>query len=539
MISTVNLSVQFGEKPLFENVSIKFSSGNRYGLIGANGCGKSTFMKILSGEQEASSGEVVIDSNTRLGKLGQDQFAYEQVNVLDVVMMGHEEMWSAMTERDSIYANTDATDEDYIKAAELESKYAEFGGYSSEARAGELLVGAGIDLDLHKGPMKNVPPGWKVRVLLAQALFSDPDVLLLDEPTNNLDIDTIRWLEGVLDEKTCTMIIISHDRHFLNSVCTHMADLDYGEIKIYPGNYDDYMLASSEARARLMAESTRSKEKISELQEFIRRFAANKSKAKQATSRRKLIDKLQSDAVSVRPSSRQNPYIRFNQKKKLFRQAVHLQSLSKGFDSEKGNVIESFSAIVESGEKIAIIGPNGSGKSTLLNLIVGPDKGGFSADSGVCKWSENAELGYMMQDVYPEFETNKSLNDWLLQYAGDEDDDQTIRSTLGKLLCSGSSVTKPASVISGGEKHRMYFGKLMLLKANILLLDEPTNHLDMESIESLQLALEKFDGTVLVVSHDRELVNSIARRIWAIDNKQNKIHDFSGTYDEYLSTTVS
>ena len=536
MISTVNLSVQFGEKPLFENVSIKFSSGNRYGLIGANGCGKSTFMKILSGEQEASSGEVVIDTNTRLGKLGQDQFAYEDVNVLDVVMMGHEEMWSAMTERDSIYANPDATDEDYIKAAELESKYAEFGGYSSEARAGELLIGAGIDLELHKGLMENVPPGWKVRVLLAQALFSDPDILLLDEPTNNLDIDTIRWLEGVLDEKTCTMIIISHDRHFLNSVCTHMADLDYGEIKIYPGNYDDYMLASSEARARLMAESTRSKEKISELQEFIRRFAANKSKAKQATSRRKLIDKLQSDAMSVRPSSRQNPYIRFTQKKKLFRQAVHLQSLSKGFDSEKEKVIESFSAIVESGEKIAIIGPNGAGKSTLLNLIVGPDRGGFETDSGVCKWAENAELGYMMQDVYPAFETNKSLNDWLLQFAGDEDDDQTIRSTLGKLLFSGSSVSKPASVISGGEKHRMYFGKLMLLKANILLLDEPTNHLDMESIESLQLALEKFDGTVLVVSHDREFVNSIAKRIWIIDIKQNKIHDFSGTYDEYLST---
>jgi len=387
--------------------------------------------------------------------------------------------------------------------------------------------------------MKNVPPGWKVRVLLAQALFSDPDILLLDEPTNNLDIDTIRWLEGVLDEKTCTMIIISHDRHFLNSVCTHMADLDYGEIKIYPGNYDDYMLASSEARARLMAESTRSKEKISELQEFIRRFAANKSKAKQATSRRKLIDKLQSDAVSVRPSSRQNPYIRFTQKKKLFRQAVHLQSLCKGFDTEKKKVIESFSAIVESGEKIAIIGPNGAGKSTLLNLIVGPDRGGFSADSGDCKWAENAELGYMMQDVYPAFETNKSLNDWLLQYAGDEDDDQTIRSTLGKLLFSGGSVSKPASVISGGEKHRMYFGKLMLLKANILLLDEPTNHLDMESIESLQLALEKFDGTLLVVSHDREFVNSIAKRIWVIDVKQNKIHDFSGTYDEYLSKKES
>ena len=536
MISTVNLTVQFGEKPLFENVSVKFSDGNRYGLIGANGCGKSTFMKILSGDQEPSSGDVMIDKGVRLGKLGQDQFAFEDIPVMDVVLMGHQEMWTAMAERDSIYSNPDATDEDYIRAADLEGKYAEFGGYSSEARAAELLSGAGIATEFHKGPMKNVSPGWKVRVLLAQALFSDPDVLLLDEPTNNLDIDTIRWLEVVLDEKNCTMIIISHDRHFLNSVCTHMADLDYGEIKVYPGNYDDYMLASSEARARLMAENAKSKERITELQEFISRFAANKSKAKQATSRRKLIDKLQSDAVAVRPSSRQNPYIRFIQKKQLYRKALHLQSVSKGFDTEETNIIENFSSIVEAGEKIAIVGPNGSGKSTLLNLIVGSEMGGFNPDEGECKWAENAQVGFMKQDVYPDFESKDPLTKWLEKYAGEGDDDQVIRSVLGRLLFSGDGVKKPVSVISGGEKHRMYFGKLMLSKANVLLLDEPTNHLDMESIESLQLALEKFEGTVLVVSHDREFVNAIAKRIWIVDPNDRSITDFKGTYDEYLQS---
>ena len=533
MLSTANITMQFGAKPLFENVSVKFGNGHRYGLIGANGCGKSTFMKILGGDLEQSSGEVIKEPGVRLGKLRQDQFAYEDHRVIDVVMMGHEEMWAAMTERDAIYANPDASEDDYMRAADLEAKFAEFDGYTAEARAGELLLGAGIALEQHNGPMSEIAPGWKLRVLLAQALFSDPDVLLLDEPTNNLDIDTIRWLEGLLNDRDCTMIIISHDRHFLNSVCTHMADVDYGDIRIYPGNYDDYMLASSEARARLMAANAKSKERVSELQEFVRRFAANKSKAKQATSRRKLIEKIQSESVEVRPSSRQNPYIRFEQAKQLYRQAVHLQSISKSYDGQ--DVLKKVSLMVEAGEKIAVVGPNGAGKSTLIKCLVGLDHNGIAVDDGLVKWSENAQLGYMAQDVYPEFEKEATLTSWLQNYAQEGDDDQALRSVLGRLLFSGDDVAKQVRVLSGGEKHRMSFGRLMLERSNVLVLDEPTNHLDMESIESLQLALEKYQGTLFVVSHDREFVNAVASRIIILKGDGGLI-DFKGSYDDYLSS---
>ncbi|MEK9811704.1 MAG: ABC-F family ATPase [Bordetella sp.] len=533
MLSTANITMQFGAKPLFENVSVKFGNGHRYGLIGANGCGKSTFMKILGGDLEQTSGEVIKEPGVRLGKLRQDQFAYEDHRVIDVVMMGHEEMWAAMTERDAIYANPDASEDDYMRAADLEAKFAEFDGYTAEARAGELLLGAGIALEQHNGPMSEIAPGWKLRVLLAQALFSDPDVLLLDEPTNNLDIDTIRWLEGLLNDRDCTMIIISHDRHFLNSVCTHMADVDYGEIRIYPGNYDDYMLASSEARARLMAANAKSKERVSELQEFVRRFAANKSKAKQATSRRKLIEKIQSESVEVRPSSRQNPYIRFEQAKQLYRQAVHLQSISKSYDGEA--VLNKVSLMVEAGEKIAIVGPNGAGKSTLIKCLVGADHEGVAIDNGLVKWSDNAQIGYMAQDVYPEFEKDVPLTSWLQAYAQEGDDDQALRSILGRLLFSGDEVAKQVKVLSGGEKHRMSFGRLMLERSNVLVLDEPTNHLDMESIESLQLALEKYQGTLFFVSHDREFVNAVANRILILKGDGSFI-DFKGSYDDYLSS---
>ena len=533
MLSTANITMQFGAKPLFENVSVKFGNGHRYGLIGANGCGKSTFMKILGGDLEQSSGEVIKEPGVRLGKLRQDQFAYEDHRVIDVVMMGHEEMWAAMTERDAIYANPDASEDDYMRAADLEAKFAEFDGYTAEARAGELLLGAGIALEQHNGPMSEIAPGWKLRVLLAQALFSDPDVLLLDEPTNNLDIDTIRWLEGLLNDRDCTMIIISHDRHFLNSVCTHMADVDYGDIRIYPGNYDDYMLASSEARARLMAANAKSKERVSELQEFVRRFAANKSKAKQATSRRKLIEKIQSESVEVQPSSRQNPYIRFEQAKQLYRQAVHLQSISKSYDGQ--DVLKRVSLMVEAGEKIAVVGPNGAGKSTLIKCLVGLDHNGVAVDDGLVKWSENAQLGYMAQDVYPEFEKEATLTSWLQNYAQEGDDDQALRSILGRLLFSGDDVAKQVRVLSGGEKHRMSFGRLMLERSNVLVLDEPTNHLDMESIESLQLALEKYQGTLFVVSHDREFVNAVANRIIILKGDGGLI-DFKGSYDDYLSS---
>lgn len=534
MLSTANITMQFGGKPLFENVSVKFTEGNRYGLIGANGCGKSTFIKILGDDLEASSGSVTKEGMIRLGKLRQDQFAYEDVRVLDVVMMGHEEMWTAMTERDLIYANPEATEEDYMRAADLEARFAEFDGYTAEARAGELLLGAGIPLEQHQGPMREIAPGWKLRVLLAQALFGNPDVLLLDEPTNNLDIDTIRWLEDLLNDRDSTMIIISHDRHFLNQVCTHMADVDYGEIRIYPGNYDDYMLASTESRARLMAANAKSKDRVSELQEFVRRFAANKSKAKQATSRRKLIEKIQSEAVDVRPSSRQNPFIRFEQTKQLYRQAVHLQSVVKTYEGGSP-VLNKVSLMVEAGEKIAIVGPNGAGKSTLVKALIGAELGGVGVDSGLVKWSENAQIGYMAQDVYPEFEQSRTLTEWLQRFGQEGDDDQAIRSILGRLLFSGDEVHKVVSVLSGGEKHRMSFGRLMLERANVLIMDEPTNHLDMESIESLQMALEKFQGTLFVVSHDREFVNAVANRIWAMTG-DGSVTDFKGSYDEYLAS---
>lgn len=528
MISTANLTIQFGPKPLFENVSVKFGGGNRYGLIGANGSGKSTFMKIIGGDLEPTSGNVSLDPGVRLGKLRQDQFAYEEVRVLDVVMMGHVEMWEAMSERDAIYANLEATDDDYMRAAELEAKFAEYDGYTAEARAGELLLGLEIPVEQHNLPMKEIAPGWKLRVLLAQALFSNPDVLLLDEPTNNLDINTIRWLEGVLNGYQSTMIIISHDRHFLNQVCTHMADLDYGEIRIYPGNYDDYMLASTQARERLISDNAKAKERVSELQDFVRRFAANKSKSRQATSRLKQIDRIKSEAVEVKPSSRQNPYIRFEQEKVLHRLAVTVEKISKAFDAP---VINNFSAMIEAGQKIAIIGANGVGKTTLLRLFAGDLK----PDSGTVKWSENADIGYMAQDVSDYFQADINVFDWMGQYRKPGDEDQAIRSVLGRLLFSADDIVKQVKVLSGGEKNRMTFGRLMLGRHNVLLLDEPTNHLDMESIESLQFALEKYAGTLIFVSHDREFVSGLANRIIEI-MPDGEIVDYQGGYEDYLTS---
>ncbi len=528
MLSTANITMQFGPKPLFENISVKFGDGNRYGLIGANGCGKSTFMKILGRDLEPSSGNVMLDLNERLGKLRQDQFAFEEMRVLDVVMMGHAEMWDAMTERDAIYANPEATDDDYMLAADLEAKFAEYDGYTAEARAGELLLGVGVSIDQHQGPMSNVAPGWKLRVLLAQALFSNPDILLLDEPTNNLDINTIRWLEDVLNERNSTMIIISHDRHFLNQVCTHMADMDYGTLKVYPGNYDDYMFASSQARAQQLAANAKAKERVTELQEFVRRFSANKSKARQATSRAKQIEKIKVE--DIKPSSRANPFIRFDGEKKLHRQAVEVQGLSKAYDHK---IFKNFSITVDAGEKIAIIGANGAGKTTLLRCI-GGDVSKLHADSGLVKWAENADVGYMPQDPTEEFAVDMILTDWMGRWTKEGDDDQAVRSSLGRLLFSGDDVKKSVQVLSGGEKGRMIYGKLMLGRHNVLLMDEPTNHMDMESIESLNIALEKYAGTLIFVSHDREFVSSLATRILEI--KDGEIIDFQGGYEEYLTS---
>ena len=529
MLSTANITMQFGAKPLFENISVKFGDGNRYGLIGANGCGKSTFMKILGGDLEPSAGNVMLDVNERLGKLRQDQFAYEEMRVLDVVMMGHTEMWAAIQERDAIYANPEATDDDYMKAAELEGKVAEYDGYTAEARAGELLLGVGISIDLHQGPMSAVSPGWKLRVLLAQALFSNPDILLLDEPTNNLDINTIRWLEDVLNERNSTMIIISHDRHFLNQVCTHVADMDYGTLKIYPGNYDDYMLASTQARNQQLANNAKAKEKVAELQEFVRRFSANKSKARQATSRAKMIDKIKVE--DIKPSSRAYPFVRFEGEKKLHRLAVEAEGLSKKYDRLLFN---NFNIMVEAGERIAIIGANGAGKTTLLRCIGGHDVTGLDADHGTVKWAENANVGYMPQDPTEDFATDINLTDWMGKWTKEGDDDQVVRGILGRLLFGGDEVKKSVKVLSGGEKGRMMYGKLMLGRHNVLLLDEPTNHMDMESIESLNIALDKYAGTLIFVSHDREFVSSLANRI--IEIKDNEVVDFRGGYEEYLTS---
>jgi ATPase subunit of ABC transporter with duplicated ATPase domains len=467
--------------------------------------------------------------------LRQDQFAFEDVRVLDVVMMGHAEMWACMRDKDAIYMNPEATEEDYMRAAELETHFGEMGGYDAEARAGELLLGLDIAKELHDGPMREVAPGWKLRVLLAQALFADPDLLLLDEPTNNLDINTIRWLENVLNQRNSTMIIISHDRHFLNQVCTHMADLDYRTLSVYPGNYDDYMEASTAARARQAAANAKSKERIAELEEFVRRFAAHKAKARQATSRRKQIDKLRVE--DVKPSSRQYPWIRFDYdpKEKLHRLACEVEGLGFGYEPGKP-VINNLSLHIAAGDKIAVIGENGVGKTTLMRLLVGE----LTPEKGQVKWAEKAKPGYFAQDHSADFASDKTLVDWISEWVragGYEGEDVTtlIRGTLGRLLFSGDEVNKPVKVISGGEQGRMLFGRLMLMQPNVLVMDEPTNHMDMESIESLNTALEKFDGTLVFVSHDREFVSSLANKI--VELKLDGSHVvYEGGYDDYLSS---
>lgn len=524
VLSTNNITMQFGSKPLFENISVKFGGGNRYGLIGANGCGKSTFMKILGGDLVPSGGNVFLDPNERLGKLRQDQFAFENNTVLDTVIMGHGELWEVKEERDRIYAMAEMSEADGYKVADLEVAYGEMDGYSAEARAGELLLGVGIPVEQHYGLMSEIAPGFKLRVLLAQALFSDPEILLLDEPTNNLDIDTIRWLEQVLNEHSSTMIIISHDRHFLNMVCTHMADLDYGELRVYPGNYDEYMTAATQARDRLLSDNAKKKAQISELQSFVSRFSANASKSKQATSRARQIDKIQLDEVKA--SSRQNPFIRFDQDKKLFRNALEVEMLTKGFDN--GPLFKNLNLRLEVSEKVAILGPNGIGKSTLLKTLVGD----YEADAGTVKWSENSRIGYYAQDHASDFEIDLTVFDWMSQWKQEKDDEQAVRSVLGRLLFSQDDIKKKVKVLSGGEKGRMLFGKLMMQRPNILVMDEPTNHLDMESIEALNMALEMYEGTLIFVSHDREFVSSLATRV--IEMTPKKLIDFTGNYEDYL-----
>lgn len=517
--------MQFGSTPLFENISAKFGNGNRYGLIGANGCGKSTFMKILSGELAATSGNVSITPGYTVGTLSQDQFAFEEYSVIDAVIMGDARLWEVKQERDRIYSLPEMSEEDGMKVAHLEGEFAEMDGYTAESRAGEILFSAGIAEELHFGLMSQVAPGWKLRVLLAQALFANPDILLLDEPTNNLDIHTITWLEEVLNQRKCTMIIISHDRHFLNSVCTHMADIDYGELRIFPGNYEDFVAASTLIRDQLHADNAKKSAEIDDLQQFVNRFSANASKAKQATSRAKRMDKIKLD--EVKPSSRVAPYITLKQHQKLHRQALVVEDMSHGFEGE--SLFTGGNMILEAGAKLAVIGENGVGKTTFLRCLMNE----LNVNHGEIKWAENAEIGYCPQDSSNEFEGDLNLFEWMSQWRTPKHDDLAVRGMLGRLLFSADDSNKKAKVCSGGEKNRLLFGKLMMSDTNVLILDEPTNHLDMESIEALNNGLAKYDGTIIFVSHDREFVSSLATRI--VEIKDQKVIDFQGTYDEYLS----
>ena len=525
MITTANITMQFGSKPLFENISAKFGNGNRYGLIGANGCGKSTFMKILSGKLTPSSGNVSMAPGTKLGILSQDQFAFEEFSVVDTVIMGDRELWEVKQERDAIYSKAEMSEEDGMRVADLETQFAEMDGYTAEARAGDILNSAGIDESYHFGLMKEVAPGKKVRVLLAQALFAEPDILLLDEPTNNLDIYTISWLAEELNKRKSTMLIISHDRHFLNSVCTHMADIDYGELRVYPGNYDDYIQAAMLVQEQLHAENAKKSAEIEELQSFVARFSANASKAKQATSRARRLEKI--ELAEVKASSRRKPYIVFNQHKKLHRLAITLEDLGHSYPDLP--LFDNANLLLEAGQRLAIIGENGAGKTTLLKCLVND----IEPTAGSYKWAENAAIGYIPQDNAKYFAEDITMFEWMSQWRSPKHDDLQIKGMLGRLLFTSDDFNKRVQVCSGGEKNRLLFGKLMLQDINVLIMDEPTNHMDMESIEALNNALYKFDGTVIFVSHDREFVSSLATQI--IEIKDKKLNHFDGNYEEFLA----
>jgi ATPase subunit of ABC transporter with duplicated ATPase domains len=525
VISTASLSIQFGAKPLFENVSVSFGNGRRYGLIGANGSGKSTLMKILARELEPTAGSVFVPPHVRVGILRQDQFAYEAHRVLDTVIMGHEWLWQVMAERDRLYGQTELSDADGMRLAEIEVEFAELDGYSAESNASALLEGIGIPTAQHAGPMSAIAPGFKLRVLLAQALFSDPDVLLLDEPTNNLDINTIRWLEDYLCSSKATMVIISHDRHFLNTVCTDIADLDYGELRLFPGNYDQYMIAATQVLERIEADNAKKKARMADLQAFVSRFSANASKARQATSRARQLEKI--ELVEIKPSSRMSPYIRFEQDKPLRRLALEAKGIGKRFGELE--LFADFDLAIEAGSRVAIIGPNGIGKTTLIRCLVGD----LAPDAGTIKWAENARVGYFAQDHTADFHEPLTLFEWITQWQPPRSDEQLLRATLGRMLFSRDESVKTVQVVSGGEQSRLLFGKLMLQKPNVLVVDEPTNHLDMETIEALNLALDNYPGTLIFISHDREFVASLATRI--IELAPDGIRDFKGSYDEYLA----
>ncbi|MDG4656832.1 ATP-binding cassette domain-containing protein [Ectobacillus antri] len=525
MIQVSNVSLRYGDRKLFDDVNIKFTPGNCYGLIGANGAGKSTFLKILSGEIEPNTGDVIITPGERLAVLKQNHFEYEEYQVLQTVIMGHARLYQVMQEKDAIYMKEDFSDEDGMRAAELEGEFAEMNGWEAEADAAILLKGLGIDEDLHYKTMAELTGSEKVKVLLAQALFGKPDILLLDEPTNHLDIKAIRWLENFLMNFENTVIVVSHDRHFLNKVCTHMADLDFGRIQIYVGNYD-FWYESSQLALKLAQDANKKKEeKIKELQGFIARFSSNASKAKQATSRKKLLDKITLD--DIRPSSRRYPFVGFTPNREVGNDLLRVEGLTKTIDGEK--VLDNVSFTVNKGDKIAFVGRNEAANTTLFKILSGE----MEPDAGTYKWGVTTSQAYFPKDNSKYFEgSDLTLVEWLRQFSPQDESESFLRGFLGRMLFSGEEVLKKASVLSGGEKVRCMLSKMMLSGANVLLFDEPTNHLDLESITALNNGLMAFKGTILFTSHDHQFVETVANRI--IEITPNGVMDKQTTYDEYL-----
>ena len=526
MISANNVTLRIGKKALFEDVNIKFTEGNCYGLIGANGAGKSTFLKILSGELESTSGDVVITPGQRLSFLKQDHFQYDEYTVMDTVIMGNARLYEIMKEKDAIYAKEDFSDEDGIRASELEAEFADMDGWEAESDAATLLNGLGIETDFHYSMMKDLIGAQKVKVLLAQALFGNPDILLLDEPTNHLDLDAIAWLEEFLINFENTVIVVSHDRYFLNKVCTHTADIDYGKIQLYAGNYD-FWYESSQLLIRQMKEANKKKEeKIKELQEFISRFSANASKSKQATSRKKALEKIQLD--EIRPSSRKYPYIDFRPNREIGNEVLSVEGLTKTIDGVK--VLDNVSFILGHDDKVAFVGSNEFAKTTLFRILAGE----LEPDEGTYKWGVTTSQSYFPKDNTKEFDNDDTIVDWLTQYS--EIKDATyVRGFLGRMLFAGEDGVKKVRVLSGGEKVRCMLSKLMISGANVLLLDEPTDHLDMESITALNNGLIKFPGVLLFSSRDHQIVQTTANRIIEI-LPNGSIIDKITTYDEYLES---
>ena len=526
MLTVTGVTIRFGKRTLFEDVNIKFNKGCCYGIIGANGAGKSTFLKVLSGDIEPSKGEVSKEKTERISVLKQDHFAYEDYRVLDTVIMGNQELYSIMQEKDAIYSKPDFSEEDGMKAAKLEERFAELDGWNAESDAAVLLNDVGIETEKHEKLMKDLEPREKVKVLLAQALFGNPDILLLDEPTNDLDLKTINWLEDFLIDFENTVIVVSHDRYFLNKVCTHIADVDYGKIKVYPGNYDFWYESSQLALKQMKEANKKKEEKIKELQEFIARFSANASKSKQATSRKKTLEKIELD--EIRPSNRKYPYIDFKPDREPGKEILKVEGLTKTINGEK--VLDNVTFTVKPSDKIAFLADNENAKTVLFQILAGE----LEPDSGTITWGTTITSNYFPKDNNYLFESDLSITDWLRQYSKDPDETY-VRSFLGRMLFSGEEALKKVNVLSGGEKVRCVLSKMMLSGANLLIFDEPTNHLDMESITALNEGMKKFNGIILFTSHDHQLTQTVANRI--IDIKQDKLVDRETTYDEYLEET--